>query len=82
MPLVFGAPCQLRSLAGQEHGGTIPLSDTSGRIDPGQRSMGANQIEIDLAGRRLSLHREVDRADANSRRNGNATRKDGSTLNP
>jgi hypothetical protein len=23
--LVFGAPCQLRSLAGQEHGRTIPL---------------------------------------------------------
>jgi hypothetical protein len=26
--LVFGAPCQLRSLAGQEHGRTIPLPDT------------------------------------------------------
>jgi hypothetical protein len=25
--LVFGAPCQLRLLAGQEHGRTIPLSD-------------------------------------------------------
>jgi hypothetical protein len=25
--LVFGAPCQLRSLAGQEHGRTIPLAD-------------------------------------------------------
>jgi hypothetical protein len=25
--LVFGAPCQLRSLTGQEHGRTIPLSD-------------------------------------------------------
>ena len=25
--LSFGAPCQLRSLAGQEHGRTIPLSD-------------------------------------------------------
>jgi hypothetical protein len=25
--LVFGAPCQLRSLAGQEHGRTIPLTD-------------------------------------------------------
>jgi hypothetical protein len=24
--LVFGAPCQLRSLAGQEHGRTIPLA--------------------------------------------------------
>jgi hypothetical protein len=28
--LVFGAPCQLRLLAGQEHGGTIPLTDTVG----------------------------------------------------
>jgi hypothetical protein len=28
--LVFGAPCQLRLLAGQEHGRTIPLTD-SGR---------------------------------------------------
>ncbi len=27
MLLVFGAPCQLRSLAGQEHGRTIPLGD-------------------------------------------------------
>jgi len=25
--LVFGAPCQLRLLAGQEHGRTIPLAD-------------------------------------------------------
>ena len=25
--LVFGAPCQLGSLAGQEHGRTIPLAD-------------------------------------------------------
>jgi len=25
--LVFGAPCQLRLLAGQEHGQTIPLAD-------------------------------------------------------
>src|SRR5262245_13772083 len=25
--LGFGAPCQLRSLAGQEHGRTIPLAD-------------------------------------------------------
>jgi hypothetical protein len=25
--LVFGAPCQLRSLAGQEHGQTIPLCE-------------------------------------------------------
>ena len=25
--LVFGAPCQLRSLAGREHGRTIPLGD-------------------------------------------------------
>jgi hypothetical protein len=25
--LVLGAPCQLRLLAGQEHGRTIPLSD-------------------------------------------------------
>jgi hypothetical protein len=25
--LVSGAPCQLQSLAGQEHGRTIPLAD-------------------------------------------------------
>jgi putative ABC transport system substrate-binding protein len=30
--LVFGAPCQLLSLAGQEHGRTIPLADTSCRF--------------------------------------------------
>src|SRR5712672_581513 len=27
--LVFGAPCQLRLLAGQEHGRTIPLPDVA-----------------------------------------------------
>jgi hypothetical protein len=27
--LVFGAPCQLGLLAGQEHGRTIPLADAS-----------------------------------------------------
>jgi hypothetical protein len=27
--LVFGAPCQLSLLAGQEHGRTIPLTDIS-----------------------------------------------------
>jgi hypothetical protein len=26
--LVFGAPDQLKTLAGQEHGRTIPLADT------------------------------------------------------
>jgi hypothetical protein len=25
--LVFGAPCQIRLLAGQEHGRTIPLAE-------------------------------------------------------
>jgi hypothetical protein len=27
--LVFGAPCQLRWLAGQEHGRTIPLTEVA-----------------------------------------------------
>jgi hypothetical protein len=27
--LVFGAPCQLQSLAGQEHGRTIPLAEAT-----------------------------------------------------
>jgi hypothetical protein len=27
--LVFGAPCQLQSLAGQEHGRTIPLAEVA-----------------------------------------------------
>jgi hypothetical protein len=31
--LVFGAPCQLLSLAGQEHGRTIPLSG-KGLVSP------------------------------------------------
>jgi len=30
--LVFGAPCQLRTLAGQEHGRTIPLADAGPAI--------------------------------------------------
>src|ERR1700721_4012033 len=29
--LVFGAPCQLRSLTGQEHGRTIPFPDVEAR---------------------------------------------------
>jgi len=37
--LVFGAPCQLRLLAGQEHGRTIPLADiTAAHARPLQRS--------------------------------------------
>jgi hypothetical protein len=31
--LVFGAPCQIRLLAGQEHGRTIPLAEVLPR-DP------------------------------------------------
>jgi hypothetical protein len=34
---VFGAPCQFRSLAGLEHGRTIPFSDI-GRIEIPQRT--------------------------------------------
>src|ERR1700732_4242891 len=34
VPLVFGAPCQLRSLTGQEHGRTIPLPDTRRLVWP------------------------------------------------
>src|SRR5580693_8991157 len=30
--LVFGAPCQLRSLTGQEHGRTIPLTEVASPI--------------------------------------------------
>jgi hypothetical protein len=30
--LVFGAPCQLKTLAGQEHGRTIPLPDMPVRL--------------------------------------------------
>ncbi len=33
MLLVFGAPCQLRSLAGQEHGRTIPLAVIAAAIN-------------------------------------------------
>jgi hypothetical protein len=31
---VFGAPCQRNSLAGQEHGRTIPLPELGGKIRP------------------------------------------------
>jgi hypothetical protein len=30
--LVFGAPCQPKTLAGQEHGRTIPLADMRRRL--------------------------------------------------
>jgi hypothetical protein len=36
--LVFRAPCQLRSLAGQDHGRTIPLADIS------ENSLGSNRV--------------------------------------
>ena len=32
--LVFGAPCQLSLLAGQEHGRTIPLADPAKSSNP------------------------------------------------
>jgi hypothetical protein len=32
--LVFGAPCQHETLAGQEHGRTIPLADMPDYPDP------------------------------------------------
>ena len=35
MLLVFGAPCKLPSLAGQEHGRTIPLTDLVGLAGSG-----------------------------------------------
>src|SRR5882724_12903406 len=37
--LVFGAPCQLQSLAGQEHGRTIPLADLTRRRSPSSKSL-------------------------------------------
>jgi hypothetical protein len=38
--LVFGAPCQLRWLAGQEHGRTIPLTDIRFQYNPPQLLLG------------------------------------------
>ena len=32
--LVFGTPCQLQSLAGQEHGRTIPLAEVTSATAP------------------------------------------------
>jgi hypothetical protein len=40
--LVFGAPCQLRLLAGQEHGRTIPLTD----IRPGDPQMSCPELVL------------------------------------
>jgi hypothetical protein len=36
--LVFGAPCQLSLLAGQEHGRTIPLADLAKLVSVAKRS--------------------------------------------
>jgi hypothetical protein len=33
MLLVFGAPSQLKTLAGQEHGRTIPLADMNNQTN-------------------------------------------------
>jgi hypothetical protein len=43
--LVFGAPCQHKKLAGQEHGRTIPLTD-----------MGAFAVEADIRRKRNYPH--------------------------
>ena len=48
MLLVFGAPCQLPSLAGQEHGRTIPLTDLAAKS-----SMPASRYELP---QRLKAH--------------------------
>jgi len=53
--LVFGAPCQLRLLAGLEHGWTIPLADIdrdgSGltRTDRGSRHAPRDELEPAMA---------------------------------
>src|ERR1700692_3547306 len=41
--LVFGAPCQLRLLAGQEHGRTIPLADM-GQVEIRSAAASANAL--------------------------------------
>ena len=54
--LVFGAPCQLSLLAGQEHGRTIPLADIS-PVDGHSRGK--------QAGSRETPSREVNLRDRN-----------------
>ena len=49
MLLVFGAPCQLRLLAGQEHGRTIPLAEVE------RASQQSEAMKIDAAGEMFSL---------------------------
>src|SRR5580704_12297872 len=47
--LVFGAPCQLSLLAGQEHGRTIPLAEVE------RASQQSEAMKIDAAGEMFSL---------------------------
>ena len=62
MLLVFGAPCQLRLLAGQEHGRTIPLATIESTLDDccglscGLADVAFNQLaSIDLCGLTLGF---------------------------
>ena len=57
MLLVFGAPRQLRLLAGQEHGRTIPLADISRliRCAYSERAMAGLLQELEVAARAEGL---------------------------
>ena len=46
--LVFGAPCQLQLLVGQEHGRTIPLADFSGSVGFSGRRELYGRLEVRL----------------------------------
>ena len=57
--LVFGAPCQLQSLAGQEHGRTIPLADL-GSSCTGTSGLSRSVAQLALRGpRRNSVQRST-----------------------
>jgi len=51
--LVFRTPCQLRSLAGQEHGRTIPLADLPSFLLGASELPLANYFKIEIAGTTL-----------------------------
>jgi len=59
--LVFGAPCQPKTLAGREHGRTIPLADIS---EPIIASGSVDDVgtPCQRAGKRMRCNSEVDLA--------------------
>ena len=55
MLLVFGAPCQLRLLAGQEHGRTIPLAEVGARFNSANHVTFHGLVVVHISERKIMM---------------------------